>query len=112
MASRERKRPEELRVTPTLIACLTPPGAAAIATLAVRGPQAWPVTRSLFRGRLPEAPIADKFYLGCLVDATYACDEVLLSFKLEWLELHCHGGVEVVRFIEELFATRGVGACS
>ena len=31
----------------TQLASLTPPGKAAIATLAVRGPAAWPITRQL-----------------------------------------------------------------
>ena len=35
----------------TLVACLTPPGQAAVATLAVDGPRAWEVVRSLFRTR-------------------------------------------------------------
>src|SRR5262249_51363576 len=69
---------------------------------------AWDVTRSLFRGRLPEEPVSGKFYLGRFGDDKSVCDEVVLAVKEEWLELHCHGGGEVVRFIEELFAQRGV----
>ena len=33
----------------TVVACLTPPGTGAIATLAVRGPHAWPVVREIFQ---------------------------------------------------------------
>jgi tRNA modification GTPase len=95
----------------TLIACLTPSGAGAIATLAVRGPRAWPITRSLFQGQLPETPVPGRFYLGRLGEETNACDEVVLAIKPDWLELHCHGGVEVVRFIQGLFSARGIGVC-
>src|SRR5438132_4391844 len=103
---------QDLAPAPTLIACLTPPGAGAIATLAVRGPDAWTITRSLFRGRLPDAPTAGKFYLGRFGEGTDACDEVVLAVKPRWLELHCHGGLEAVRFLRELFAARGVSAGS
>jgi tRNA modification GTPase len=36
----------------------------------------------------------------------------VLAVKRQGVELHCHGGVEVVRFIEELFTARGVAVCS
>jgi tRNA modification GTPase len=96
----------------TLIACLTPPGTAAIATLAVRGPRAWPITRSLFRGRLPENPVPGQFYLGRLGEDKGACDDVVLAVKPDHLELHCHGGLEVVRFIEDLFTRQGANTAS
>ncbi len=97
---------------PTLIACLTPAGVGAIAALALQGPGAWSITRSLFRGRLPERPAPGKFYLGKLGADANACDEVVLAVKVEGLELHCHGGVEVVRFIQKLFEERGATLCS
>jgi len=92
----------------TTIACLTPPGKAAIATLAVRGPLAWEITRQLFvprKGTLPEAPPAGRYWFGKL--GTDQADDVILAVKPTWLELHCHGGVEVVRMIEELYVERG-----
>lgn len=98
--------------TPTLIARLTPPGAGAIATLAVRGPQAWPIARSLFHGRLPEHRVPGQFYLGRFGETANTCDEVVLAATSDGLELHCHGGVAVVSFLQELFVTRGVLACS
>jgi tRNA modification GTPase len=91
----------------TVIACLTPMGSGALATLAVRGPQAWAMAQSLFRQRLPDKPAPGKFYLGKLGEQATACDEVVLAVRPDWLELHCHGGVEIVRFIEELFVARG-----
>ena len=95
---------------PTILACLTPPGKAAIATLAVRGPAAWQITRQLFQPRkrpLPDEPAAGRFWFGKL-----GGDDVILAVKQGFpdpcVELHCHGGVEVVRLIQELYAQRGV----
>jgi tRNA modification GTPase len=96
----------------TSIACLTPPGAGAIATLAVRGPQAWSVTRSLFQRSLPEHPRPGTFHLGRFGEEANACDEVVLTVKPDGLELHCHGGTEVVRFVLDAFTSRGVRLCS
>ena len=102
---------------PTLLACLTPPGQGAIATLAVRGLRAWSVTRELFQehrgGRLTEEPTPGQFRLGWLGDrAKGGADEVVLLVKqtqpYPWLELHCHGGIEVVRLMQELFEGHGV----
>jgi tRNA modification GTPase len=93
-------------VTTTLIARLTPPGKAAIATLAVRGPAAWEVTRQLFqprRGALSDAPTPGRCWLGRL-----GGDDVLVAAKPAWIELHCHGGIEVVRLIEEAYVQHGV----
>jgi len=60
------------------------------------------------RAPLPQHAVPGRFYLGRLGEDANACDEVVLTVKPDWLELHCHGGVEVVRFIEGLFAARGV----
>ena len=93
----------------TIIACLTPPGKAAIATLGVRGPKAWDITCQLFqprKGSLPDAPDAGRFWFGRL-----GGDEVILAVKqctpAPHLEIHCHGGIEVVRMIEELYVECG-----
>src|SRR6266542_2331245 len=96
----------------TILACLTPPGKAAIATLAVRGPQAWEMVRQLFeprKGELPGDPAEQRFWYGKL-GAEHA-DETILAVKAGLptpsVELHCHGGTEVVRMIQELFVERG-----
>jgi tRNA modification GTPase len=101
----------------TGIACLTPPGKAAVATLAVRGPLAWIATRDLFRprhGALPHLPIVGVLWLGQLGEAVR--DEVILAVKQAspevWLEIHCHGGPAVVRLIESLYAQRGIELCA
>jgi tRNA modification GTPase len=95
----------------TTISCLTPPGKAAIATLAVRGPLAWPITRQLFaprKGSLPEAPPPGRCWFGKL--GVEQADDVILAAKTDAVEIHCHGGVEVVRMIEELYVARGAVA--
>jgi tRNA modification GTPase len=101
----------------TGIACITPAGKAAVATLAVRGPGAWSITRMLFgprSGTLPEQPSANQLWLGRL-GAEVGDDAVLAVKRVEpdvWLEVHCHGGPEVVRFVEEAYARHGVAICS
>ena len=85
----------------TWISCLTPVGQAAIATLAVKGPNAWPLVQRLFRplksAYLPPTPQMGRFWLGRLGDDM--ADEVVLAVKrtepVAWLELHTHGGREV-----------------
>ncbi len=101
----------------THIACLTPPGRGAIATLGLHGPRAWEVLRQLFRPRggaeLPAEPQPGRFWLGRL--GADVADEVVLAVKrcepVPWLEAHCHGGPEVVRLLAEQFQARGLVAC-
>ncbi len=114
---------------PTLIACLTPPGRGAIATLAVRGPRAWEITRTLFqpapprrtRGAtaahattLPDAAPVGRFWFGQL--GAELRDEVILAVKgggeFPSVEVQCHGGPEVVRLLLEAFVQQGATSCS
>ncbi len=100
----------------TIIACLTPPGRAGVATVGLRGPAAWNLARELFQpvhGKLPERPITNKFWYG-KIGITHA-DSAILAVKSEspiCVEIHCHGGMEVVRFIQDLFVQRGAVAVS
>ena len=101
----------------TYLACLTPPGAAAIATLWLRGPDSWTLVRGLAQRALPAEPEAGRFWLTRLGDtARGEVDEVVLAVKHVqpelWLELHCHGGREVLRLLEELLAARGAEVCT
>lgn len=100
--------------TPTWIASLTPPGQAALATLALHGPRAWPALRSVFRLRsgseLPAAPVAGRFWLGRM--GGEIADEVVVAIKSNAIEVHCHGGREVVRFLLDLFRDQGLQICS
>jgi tRNA modification GTPase len=97
----------------TVLAVLTAPGKAAIATVSIRGPAAWTITRTLFsphKGTLPDKPSAGRYWFGKL-GKDYA-DEVIVAVKsglpTPCVEVHCHGGVEVVRMLQELYAEQGV----
>jgi tRNA modification GTPase len=104
----------------TIVTCLTPPGAAAIATLGLHGPDAWTVCRALFAprsGELPESPAAVKpgqFWLGRLGEEMK--DEVVLALRrvepVPWVELHCHGGRELIDLLLDVFRARGARVCS
>jgi tRNA modification GTPase len=103
---------------PTCIACLTPPGQAALATLGLHGPNAWEAVRQVFRLRsgseLPAAPVAGRFWLGRLGEEV--ADEVVVAVKraepVPSLEIHGHGGREVVRFLLDQFREQGLQLCS
>jgi tRNA modification GTPase len=98
----------------TRISCLTPPGVGAIATLAIAGPQGWQTVRSLFHGPtpLPLEPVGGRSWHGWLGEETR--DHVVINADPAraggWVEIHCHGGVEVVRLLLETFESRGIAA--
>jgi tRNA modification GTPase len=103
----------------TRISCLTPPGTGAIATLALRGPNAWALLRELFRpatNRPPPDSCPDEgaVMFGRLGQET--ADEVIVAIVQTnpepWLEIHCHGGTQVVAWLLEMFAARGVTPCA
>jgi tRNA modification GTPase len=106
-------------LTNTVAACLTPPGTGAIATVGIRGPSAWEIARGLYRplspaGKgLPEAPQPRSVWLGRF--GAEAADEVVLTVKEDgpsvWVEVHCHGGTEVVRMMLESLVRRGARVC-
>ena len=112
----------------TYLACLTPAGTGAIAALALCGPDAWTLIRQLFTPgalqpgekrspQLPLAPERGRLWLGRLgEDSRGGADQVVLAVNrtspTPWLEIHCHGGREVIRLLEEVFAARGVQLCS
>jgi tRNA modification GTPase len=100
------------------VACLTPPGTAALAVLALHGPDAWDLVRPLFRplssAELPTQPEAGRFWLGRV--GGDLSDDVVLAVKRglpePLLELHCHGGREVVRLLLEILTARGCRICT
>lgn len=82
---------------------LTPPGTAAIAVIAVRGSRAWPIVRELFSKPLPELPPPRQFWLG-----TLCADDVIVAAVCEdTVEIHCHGGRQIVRAILESLHEHG-----
>ena len=96
-------------MTATRVAVLTPPGTGAIATIEVAGDRAWEFARKLFRpaGKaLPEAPEVNRFWFGTIGEG--AGDEVILAATGEpAVEVHCHGGRRVVRWVVEQFVALG-----
>ncbi len=109
---------------PTLVACLTPPGRGAIAALGIRGPRAWEILRNLFRTtsanspKLPAEPELDRVWLGRIgeKDSAPFADQVVVTITqmtpIPWVEVHCHGGVEVVRWLMEILEAQGCQPCS
>lgn len=108
---------------PTSLACLTPPGTGAIATLALHGPTAWPALEQLFQpasgkpsaiflNHLRQQEPIGQFWLGRLGEAERGFDEVVLALRqvrpVPSFEIHCHGGRQVVALLERAFAARGV----
>lgn len=104
-----------IREAPTRVASLTPPGTAAIATLALCGSDAWDISRRLFRplsrkqSSLPARPVAGSCWIGKF--GADLSDDVVLAVKrlepLPWIEIHCHGGKEVVRMLLDLLVSHG-----
>ena len=78
----------------TYLARLTPPGTAALATLALCGPEAWTMVRGLVQPALPAEPEPGRFWLRCLGD-DLGRDEVVLSLAQsasEGTSLACASG--------------------
>jgi tRNA modification GTPase len=102
----------------TRVAVLTPAGTGAIATVAAVGPGAWGAVRARFRSNggksLPVQPDVNRLWLGTLGDGPG--DEVVVTVKsLEpepWVEVHCHGGRRVVRWVVEQFTQAGCAEVS
>jgi tRNA modification GTPase len=106
------------------VACLTPPGRGAIAALAIRGPRAWQAVRELFRTHsknskeLPQELELGRIWLGRMgaKDSMNAADEVVVTAvqidPVPWVEVHCHGGIEVVRWLMEILEKQGCQTCS
>lgn len=93
----------------TRVSLLTPQGVGAIATVEVRGPRAWELARQLFRpaGKpLPDAPELHRFWFGTLGEG--AGDEVIVAVTGEsTVEVHCHGGRRVVRWVIDQLLANG-----
>ena len=96
----------------TRVGVLTPPGTGAIATVAVAGPGAWAAMRSLFRPAgqpLLDAPDVGGVWFGKLGEG--AADEVVVAVRQAdpelLVEIHCHGGRQVVRWVVDRFVSCG-----
>lgn len=95
---------------PTHAACLTPPGSGAIATIAVSGPDAIHVVSQLFHANQPLTRDPSTIRFGKFGEQTF--DEVVVRVRrtdpVPCVELHCHGGREVVRMILDTLRQHGV----
>jgi tRNA modification GTPase len=105
----------------TLVACLTPPGRGAIATLGIRGPRAWAIVRELFHSsspskNLPEKPDFSRIWLGRIGENSTIADQVVVTVQqtapVPWVEIHCHGGTETVRWLLEILENQGCQVCT
>jgi tRNA modification GTPase len=85
----------------THVAVLTPPGTGAIATIALTGPRAWKIVREKFSRELPDVPEVGRTWFGTLGD------EVIVAATANGVEVHCHGGPRVVRWLVERFVAAG-----
>lgn len=92
------------------VALLTAPGRSALAALAVVGAGAWellrPLARTMGGKELPASPEPGRFRLARL--GAELSDEVVLAVRRpDWIEVHCHGGREVVRLLLDTLTARG-----
>lgn len=91
---------------------MTPPGTGAVATIAVVGENAWSLIQSSFNARrkIPNAsPLPGSIILGHFGEPPG--DEVVLTVRpdssIPWIEIHCHGGPQVVAWLLEQVAQLG-----
>jgi tRNA modification GTPase len=100
--------------TQTLAAVLTPPGSAAIATIAIVGPNAWSIARSAFQTVLPDEPDPTRHWFGQFGEAQG--DQVVLTVRHArsplWIEIHSHGGPQVVQWLLREMQDRGAAVAS
>lgn len=101
---------------PTRVACLTPSGAAAVATIAIVGPRAWELVRSELRAAtakgLPDQPDTSRHWIGEF--GPPPGDTVVVTVRragaTPWIEVHCHGGEHNTRTLINALHSRGAVA--
>jgi tRNA modification GTPase len=107
----------------TYLACLTPPGSSAIATLALEGPDAWIMAGRLFRPVAsrqqwpPANAESGRFWLGRLGEnPDNTAIEVVLALVRRTpsvrVEIHCPGGIQVIRWLQQILTAQGVCWCT
>jgi tRNA modification GTPase len=97
----------------TYAAVMTPPGASAVATITLVGPRALSVARTAFRpaaAPLPDSPPLNRIWYGQFGGPPG--DAVILTVRrthpVPWVEIHCHGGSEVVRWLTQTLEAHDV----
>lgn len=98
---------------PTRFAVLTPNGVGAVATIVVSGPEAWNICRVAIRrtgGRqLPEEVCETQAWMG-EVGSTPGEVVIVGVRQLDTapcVEIHCHGGLEVIRYLGRELSRHG-----
>lgn len=86
----------------TTVACLTPRATGGIATVGVRGRDAWQLVEPLFQ---PRSRRVSDILVGRFGDNQ--TDDVVIVRAPKEVEIHCHGGVAVVAWIVGLLTQRG-----
>ncbi len=89
----------------TTITVLTPPGVGAIAVLSLAGPDAWSIIRASFSCELPAEPESDRVWVGRFGESPG--DEVVLCATSDAIEIQCHGGHRVCRWLVEQCVAAG-----
>jgi len=95
---------------PVFAAVMTGPGAGAIATIQLCGPQAEGILHAIFRrkGNRPLELTAGRILLGDIVDDATTIDEVTVGCEgVDTLAIHCHGNPILVAAIMELLQRHG-----
>lgn len=98
---------------PTRFAVLTPNGVGAVATIVVLGPEAWNICRVAVRrtgGRqFPEEVYETQAWMGEVgsTPGESVIVGVRLLDKAPCVEIHCHGGLEVIRFLGRELSRHG-----
>ena len=98
----------------TSLRVLTPPGSGAIAVVEIDGASAWDAVKQLFKpanGKsLTEQPILHRTWFGKLGEGVG--DEVIVAVKrvepTPVIEIHCHGGQRVMRWVIEQLVNVGI----
>ncbi|QDU28260.1 tRNA modification GTPase MnmE [Anatilimnocola aggregata] len=78
---------------PTLVALLTPPGRGALATIALRGPEAYRFAQGCLATAVPAAERTERPWLRQFQAGAGAGEELVVAFPNgDEARLHCHGG--------------------
>ena len=98
----------------SFMACLTPAGTGAISVLGLHGPQVWNILQEVFvsrAGKLLPDPGVGPLWLG-KIGVEVAEHAVLMVRRVQPLvcEIHCHGGRAAVRYLQDVFAERGLAS--
>lgn len=89
----------------TTVTVLTPPGVGAIAVLSLAGPDAWAICRALFDRELPDQPEPGSVWIGGCGEPPG--DQAVLTVTSDAVEVHCHGGRHVVRWLVQQSTAHG-----